>query len=107
MRIITCLSVAIILIASVVINSTVVARADQQGKGKEPAKSAPAQNSKEEDKQSSEQVEKIIAGPAKDDPTWVSFAPSSELTASMLAPGLSPTFSFKPPDCGILQPKGS
>ena len=59
MRIITCLSVAIILIASVVINSTVVARADQQGKGKEPAKSAPAQNSKEEDKQSSEQVEKI------------------------------------------------
>src|SRR5437667_783121 len=59
MRIITCLSVAIFLIASFVINSTVVARPDQQGKGKEPAKSAPAQNSKEEDKQSSEQVEKI------------------------------------------------
>lgn len=54
------------------------------------------------DQYSSMVVEKIVAGPARADPTYVSFCPSSELTSSMMAPGLSPTFSFIPPDCGTL-----
>jgi hypothetical protein len=54
------------------------------------------------DQYSSMIVEKIVAGPAKADPAYVSFCPSSELTSSMMAPGLGPTFSFVPPDCGTL-----
>ncbi len=54
------------------------------------------------DQYSSMIVEKLVAGPAREDPTYVAFCPSSELTASMMAPGLSPTFSFIPPDHGTL-----
>jgi hypothetical protein len=49
-------------------------------------------------------VEKTVAGPSKRDPTFPAFAPSSELTASVLAPGLSPTFTFTPPDVGAHAP---
>lgn len=52
------------------------------------------------DQYSSMVVEKIIAGPARDAPEYASFCPSSELAASLMAPGLAPTFSFVPPDCG-------
>jgi len=52
------------------------------------------------DQYSSMIVEKIVAGPAREDPAYVAFCPSSELTASLMAPGLSPTFSFVPPDHG-------
>lgn len=38
-------------------------------------------------------LEKTIAGPSKVDPSYVNFYPSSELTASILAPGFTPTFS--------------
>lgn len=38
-------------------------------------------------------LEKTVAGPAKVDPSYVNFYPSSELTASILAPGYAPTFS--------------
>jgi hypothetical protein len=56
------------------------------------------------DQYSSMIVEKTVAGPAKVDPTFPAFAPSSELTASLLAPGLAPTFSFTPPDVGSILP---
>ncbi len=39
-------------------------------------------------------VEKTIAGPAKDNPQFYNFVPSSELTAYWGFPGLKPTFSF-------------
>ncbi|MFO0596191.1 MAG: hypothetical protein U0228_12825 [Myxococcaceae bacterium] len=55
------------------------------------------------DQYSSMIVEKTIAGPCKLDPAYPAFAPSSELTASVLAPGLAPTFSFTPPDVGSHQ----
>jgi hypothetical protein len=54
------------------------------------------------DQYSSMIVEKILAGPAAADPAYVAFAPSSELTGSMMSPGLTPTFSFTPADCGTL-----
>lgn len=38
-------------------------------------------------------IEKVVAGPSRIDPSFVNFLPSSELTASLIAPGLSPTFS--------------
>lgn len=38
-------------------------------------------------------LEKTLAGPSKADPAFVNFYPSSELTQSLLAPGLAPTFS--------------
>ena len=38
-------------------------------------------------------LEKTLAGPAKVDPSYVNFYPSSELTASILAPGYAPTFT--------------
>jgi hypothetical protein len=56
------------------------------------------------DQYSSMIVEKIVAGPSKHDPTFPAFAASSELTQSLLAPGLWPTFSFTPPDVGTLLP---
>lgn len=52
------------------------------------------------DQYSSMIVEKLVAGPAPTDPTFPAFAASSELTASMLAPGLGPTFTFTPMDVG-------
>lgn len=45
-------------------------------------------------------VEKLLAGPAREDPAHVSFFPSSELTPSLLAPGLSPGFRLRPPGFG-------
>lgn len=38
-------------------------------------------------------VEKLVAGPSRVDPSMTNFYPSSELTPSLLAPGLSPRFS--------------
>jgi hypothetical protein len=38
-------------------------------------------------------LEKTLAGPSRTDPPFVNFLPSSELTGSVMAPGLSPTFS--------------
>jgi hypothetical protein len=52
------------------------------------------------DQYSSMIVEKIVAGPSPFDPTFPAFAPSSELTSSILAPGLAPTFTFTPRDVG-------
>jgi hypothetical protein len=52
------------------------------------------------DQYSSMVVEKTVAGPCKRDPTFPAFAPSSELTSSILSPGLAPTFSFTPSDVG-------
>jgi|APLak6261679142_1056127.scaffolds.fasta_scaffold00011_83 hypothetical protein len=52
------------------------------------------------DQYSSMIVEKLVAGPSKRDPAFPAFAPSSELTSSVLAPGLAPTFMFTPPDVG-------
>ena len=56
------------------------------------------------DQYSSMIVEKTVAGPCKQDPTFPAFAASSELTQSLLAPGLWPTFSFTPPDVGTHLP---
>ena len=39
-------------------------------------------------------LEKAVAGPSRDDGSYVNFYPSSELTASVIAPGLAPTFSL-------------
>jgi hypothetical protein len=38
-------------------------------------------------------LEKTLAGPSKKDPSFVNVFPSSELTRSVIAPGLSPTFT--------------
>ncbi|MBL8923903.1 MAG: hypothetical protein JNJ54_33920 [Myxococcaceae bacterium] len=56
------------------------------------------------DQYSSMIVEKLVAGPAPTDPTFPAFAASSELTASLLAPGLAPTFTFTPMDVGTHTP---
>jgi glyoxylase-like metal-dependent hydrolase (beta-lactamase superfamily II) len=55
------------------------------------------------DQYSSMIVEKVLAGPSKADPSFINFFPSSQLTASILAPGLSPTFVHAPPECGALR----
>jgi hypothetical protein len=55
------------------------------------------------DQYSSMIVEKTLAGPARADPAFINFFPSSQLTASMLAPGLAPTFSHRPPEHGTLR----
>jgi hypothetical protein len=56
------------------------------------------------DQYSSMVVEKTLAGPSRIDPRFPAFAPSSELTPSMLAPGLAPTYRHTPPDTGTLVP---
>ena len=38
-------------------------------------------------------LEKTVAGPSRADPQFVNFLPSSELTPSLFAPGLTPTFT--------------
>ncbi len=48
-------------------------------------------------------LEKTLAGPSKRDPSYVNFCPSSELTASLAAPGLSPTFSHGDLSCGTIR----
>ena len=52
------------------------------------------------DQYSSMIVEKTVAGPSKLDPQFPAFAASSELTSSLFAPGLGPTFTFTPLDVG-------
>jgi glyoxylase-like metal-dependent hydrolase (beta-lactamase superfamily II) len=54
------------------------------------------------DQYSSMVVEKILAGPSQQDPRFCAFCPSSELTPSLFAPGLSPTYRHLPPDTGTL-----
>ena len=56
------------------------------------------------DQYSSMIVEKTVAGPCKREPTFPAFAASSELTQSLISPGLAPTFSFTPPDVGAHVP---
>ena len=48
-------------------------------------------------------VVKTLAGPSQVNPDYVNFYPSSELTASVFAPGLSPTFSHQPIAQGSLR----
>lgn len=48
-------------------------------------------------------LEKTLAGPSKKDPCFVNFYPSSELTASVYAPGLRPTFSHGEPSQGTVK----
>ena len=49
-------------------------------------------------------LEKVVAGPSKVDPTYPNVFPSSGLTASLWAPGLSPTFQLVPPAQGVIRP---
>jgi hypothetical protein len=56
------------------------------------------------DQYSSMIVEKIVAGPCSTNPSFPAVAASSELTASILAPGLTPTFTFTPVDVGAHRP---
>jgi hypothetical protein len=56
------------------------------------------------DQYSSMVVEKTLAGPSQVDPRFCAFCPSSELTPSLLAPGLSPTYRHLPPDTGTVVP---
>lgn len=55
------------------------------------------------DQYSSMIVEKTLAGPAPDNPAFVNVFPSSQLTHSVLAPLLSPTYTPTPPECGIIR----
>lgn len=52
-------------------------------------------------------VEKVFAGANRDRPEFVNFYPSSELTSSMMAPGLSPTFSHGELSFGHLEKRAS
>jgi hypothetical protein len=56
------------------------------------------------DQYSSMIVEKLVAGPCASDPSFPAVATSSELTASIFAPGLAPTFTFTPSDVGVHVP---
>jgi hypothetical protein len=56
------------------------------------------------DQYSSMVVEKLFAGPSPVDGAYVNFHPSSALTASMLAPGLSPTVVLPAPNFGDVRP---
>ena len=56
------------------------------------------------DQYSSMIVEKLVAGPCASNPAFPAVATSSELTASIFAPGLSPTFTFTPTDVGVHVP---
>ncbi len=55
------------------------------------------------DQYSSMLLEKALAGPSQVEPGYVNVAPSSELTPSLLAPGLSPSFSHGLLEHGILR----
>ena len=48
-------------------------------------------------------LEKTLAGPSRADAAFCNFIPSSELTASLLAPGLAPTFSHGEVSHGALR----
>jgi len=56
------------------------------------------------DQYSSMVVEKVLAGPSKEDGGFVNFFPSSELTASLIAPALSPSFSHREISQGQIRP---
>jgi glyoxylase-like metal-dependent hydrolase (beta-lactamase superfamily II) len=56
------------------------------------------------DQYSSMVVEKVLAGPSKVEAGYVNFFPSSELTASLMAPALSPTFSHREISQGQIVP---
>ncbi len=56
------------------------------------------------DQYSSMIVEKLVAGPCASNAAFPAVATSSELTASIFAPGLSPTFTFTPTDVGVHVP---
>jgi hypothetical protein len=49
-------------------------------------------------------LEKLLAGPSAVDPLYPNVLPSAELTASLLCPGLSPTFTLVPPSQGAIRP---
>lgn len=50
-------------------------------------------------------VEKLFAGPSRVDGACVNVHPSSLLTPSLLAPGLSPTVTLPPPHSGDVRPQ--
>jgi hypothetical protein len=56
------------------------------------------------DQYSSMVVEKLFAGPSQVDGAYVNFHPSSLLTSSILAPGLSPTVVLPAPNFGDVRP---
>jgi hypothetical protein len=56
------------------------------------------------DQYSSMVVEKLFAGPSLVEGAFVNFHPSSLLTGSMLAPGLSPTVVLPAPNFGDVRP---
>jgi hypothetical protein len=59
------------------------------------------------DQYSSMVVEKLFAGPSLVEGAFVNFHPSSLLTASMLAPGLSPTVVLPAPNFGDVRPSST
>jgi hypothetical protein len=59
------------------------------------------------DQYSSMVVEKLFAGPSLVDGTYVNFHPSSLLTTSILAPGLSPTVVLPAPNFGDVRPSAA
>ncbi|MBN1205118.1 MAG: hypothetical protein JXB05_09365 [Myxococcaceae bacterium] len=59
------------------------------------------------DQYSSMVVEKLFAGPSQVDGAYANFHPSSQLTASMLAPGLAPTAVLPAPNFGDVRPSAT
>jgi hypothetical protein len=59
------------------------------------------------DQYSSMVVEKLFAGPSPVEGAFVNFHPSSLLTSSMLAPGLSPTVVLPAPNFGDVRPSST
>lgn len=49
-------------------------------------------------------VEKVFAGPSRVEGSFVNFHPSSLLTSSLVAPGLSPTITLPAPNHGDIRP---
>jgi hypothetical protein len=49
-------------------------------------------------------VEKLFAGPSRVEGAFVNFHPSSLLTGSLVAPGLSPTITLPAPNHGDIRP---
>lgn len=49
-------------------------------------------------------VEKVFAGPSRVESTFVNFHPSSLLTSSLVAPGLTPTLTLPAPSHGDIRP---
>ena len=49
-------------------------------------------------------VEKLFAGPSRVEGAFINFHPSSELTGSLIAPGLAPTLTLPAPSHGEVRP---